>query len=120
MKIDYLFRKPKFPVICSIGDILITAKSEAEFQRRIDKVNLTPDMSYNIVDSTGEGWEFYTNKLYIIPALRRKWSKKRLIQTYNDSQNCQSAGITYSEKSLSSKRFEKVFADIVALVEQSQ
>ena len=118
--IDYLFRKPKFPIICIINDVLVTAKTEVGFQRRINQIDLAPDAHYNLVDSTGEGWEFYTNQMYITPALRRKWSKKRLIQVYNDSQNCQRIGLTYSEKSLSGKRFDKIFAGIVDLVEQSQ
>ncbi len=120
MTIVYLFRKPKFPIICSVDDFFITAKSEAEFQRKIAKVELTPDARYNMVDSTGEGWEFYTNKMYVIPAVRRKWSKKRIIQAYNDSKNCRSVGITYSDKSLSSKPFGKIHSDIIELIEQSQ
>ncbi len=119
MMIDYLYRKPKFPIICSIDGVLIMAKSEVEFQRRINKVDLTPDTHYNIVDSIGADWEFYTRQMYITPTMRRKWSKKRIIKTYNSSKNCQSTG-PYSEKSLSSKRFEIVFSDIVELIEQSQ
>lgn len=117
--IDYLFRKPKFPVICCIDDLLIMAKSDVEFQHRVDKVGLTPDTCYSMVDSTGASWEFYTSQMYITPTMRRKWPKKRIIQAYNDSQNCQSAD-PYSEKSLSSKRFDIVSSDIVELIEQSQ
>jgi len=117
--IDFLYRIPKFPIICSIDDILIMARSAAEFQRRIAKVDLASDTHYKIVDSTGEDWDFNASKLYVIPTLRRKWSKKKIIQTYNTSKNCQSAG-PYSEKSLSSKRFEVIFSDIVDLIEQTQ
>jgi hypothetical protein len=120
MTIDYLFRLPKFPIICVIDDWLVTASSEVIFERRIANVALTPNTSYNIVDSTGEDWEFYSGQMYIVPMTRRKWSKKRIIQTYNQSRNCVQTGVTYSEKSLSSKRFEVVFGDIVALIEQSQ
>lgn len=120
MTIDYLFRLPKFPIICVIGDWLVTAPSEVVFERRIANITLTPNASYSIVDSTGEDWEFYSGQMYIVPMMRRKWSKKKIIQTYNQSRNCAQTGITYSEKSLSSKRFEVVYMDIVALIEQSQ
>lgn len=120
MIIDYLFRKPKFPIICAFDDFLIMAKTEAEFQRRVDKVKLTSDTHYNMVDATGEDWQFSSGKMYIMPTKRRKWSKKKIIQTYNQSRNCVQTGITYSEKSLSSKRFEVVFEDIVELIERSQ
>ncbi len=167
MTIDYLYRKPEFPIICSIGNVLVMARSEVEFQHRIGKVDLMPNMRYwrsrknplgfshgmkgqyllpicaqagfslekpielaeaqdvyawvshSMVDSIGADWQFHTSKLYIVPSLKRKWSKKRIIQAYNDSKNCKSIG-PYSEKSLSSKRFETVFSDIVELIEQSQ
>jgi hypothetical protein len=119
MTIDYLYRLPEFPIICSIGDILITARSDAEFQHRLNSVTLSPDIRYNAIDASGATWELNPNQMYIVPTLRRKWSKKKIIQTYNGSKNCQSAG-PYSERSLSSKRFEIVFSDIVQLIEQSQ
>lgn len=118
--IDYLFRKPKFPVIGVIDDWLVTAASEALFQRRVAKIRLEPDTKYSIIDASGEDWEFYSDKMYVVPTMRRKWSKKKIIQTYNQSRNCAQTGITYSEKSLSSKRFEVVIGDIVELIERTQ
>ena len=118
--IDFLFRKPKFPVIAVIDDWLVTAPSEVLFQRRVAEIRLNPATKYSIVDSTGEDWEFFPDKMYVVPSLRRKWSKKKIIQTYNQSRNCAQTGITYSEKSLSSKRFETVFTDIVELIERTQ
>jgi len=120
MKIDYLYRLPKFPIIGVIDDWLVTAPSAAVFERRLGKVTLAPDARYNIIDSTGELWDFYSSKNYIVPTMRRKWSKKKIVQTYNQSSNCTQVGEAYSEKSLSAKRFELVFADILALVERSQ
>ncbi len=119
MTIRYMFRKPKFPIICILDDMLITAKSDAELQSRLNSVTLMPDTRYNTIDSSGATWELSTNQMYIAPTLRRKWSKKKIIQTYNGSRNCKNTR-PYSEKSLSSKRFEVIFSDIVELIEQSQ
>jgi hypothetical protein len=123
MTIDYMFRKPKFPVIGIIGDIegqIITARSTTEFERRLGKVEIEPDVRYSIIDSTGAEWLFFPNKMFMMPWPGKKWSKKKIIRTYNQSTHCAQLGNPYSEKSLSSKRFEVVFADIVGLIEQSQ
>ena len=117
--IDYLFRKPRFPVICIVDDWLVTAPSAASFEQRLAKIALNLDAKYNIIDSTGEHWELYSIQMYIMPTMRRKWSKKKIVQTYNQSRNCSQTGKPYAEKSLSSKRFEVIFADIVSLIEQS-
>jgi hypothetical protein len=90
--IDYLFRMPKFPLICNIDGLLIAANSAAMFQRRIDKVTLLPDKRYNAVDATGARWIYYPDKMYVAPSLERKWSKKKIIRMYNESKNCQSTG----------------------------
>jgi len=118
--IDYPFRKPKFPVIGIIDDWLVSAPSEALFQRRVAKIGLNRNAKYSIVDSIGEDWEFYAEGMYVVPTMRRKWSKKKIIQTYNQSRNCAQIGVTYSEKSLSSKRLEVVVGDIVELIERTQ
>lgn len=120
MQIDFLFRLPKIPFIGDMDGLLILAKSAAEFERRLDRVELKPDTRYYLVDSTGEEWLFSVNERYVMPTIKRRWSKKKIVQMYNDSKNCQSIGVNYSERSLSSKRFETVFADIADLIERSQ
>lgn len=98
MMIEFLFRVPEFPIIGIIDDLLIAAGSEAVFQSRIDQVELKPGGRYHVIDSVGAEWEFAVDKRYVMPTLRRKWSKKRIIQSYNQSHNCRKVGITYSEK----------------------
>jgi len=45
-----------------------------------------------------------------------QWTKKELISIFNSRKNLSSEAAQYSEKSLSSKRFERIFADIVELL----
>ena len=118
--IDYLYRKPKFPIICIIDNWLISASSQLIFQHRVAKVTLSPATNYSIIDSIGNDWQLYADEMYIAPTLRRKWSKKKIIQIYNQSRNYGKTDISYSEKLLSSKRFEVIFTDIVKFIEQSQ
>lgn len=120
MKVDFAFRLPKFPIIGDIDGWLILAKSAAEFEQRLDRVELKPEGRYYLVDSIGNEWVFSSGEQYVMPTLKRKWSKKKIVQMYNESKNCQSIGVSYSERSLSIKHFATVFTDIVELVERSQ
>ena len=36
-KIQYAFRRPRFPIICAVGDELISAWSAVGFQRQIER-----------------------------------------------------------------------------------
>ena len=117
--IFFLFRVPKFPIICNIDGCLVSAKDEETFQDRMATVYLEHDTSYYAVDSTGVRWRIDGTDEYISPTLGKKASKKQIIESYNSSKNCEKNGIPYSDKSLSSKRFDKIFGDIVELLETS-
>jgi hypothetical protein len=117
MKMTYLFRVPKFPILFSLQNRLICARLEEAFQSRIEKENLGEILCSGI-DCKGEVWDLYTDRMCVSPSLSpRRWSKKKIIELYNKSDNCKILDFLYPEKSLSSKKFEKVFGDIFDLVE---
>ncbi len=118
--IEYLFRLPIFPIICDIDGLLVSGKEDVMFQLRMEQINLKPDRNYEVVDATGANWVFNTNESYIIPTMSRKKSKMAIVTSYNSSVNCKTIGVKYSKKSLSSKRFEKIYLDIIELLEKSQ
>ena len=47
---------------------------------------------------------------------KKKWTKKEIITLYNNRENPSSGEKQYSEKSLSAKRFDKIFTDIVEML----
>jgi hypothetical protein len=115
--LTYIFRKPKYPIICTISGHVIAAKSEKSFMKILDDVALDPEKSYDLIDATAEGWSFMPGHLMISPiTFRKQWSKKELIALYNGRTNQSPEGVPYSEKSLSSKRFERIFGDLVELL----
>lgn len=116
----YIFRKPKYPVICDIDGFVVAAKSEKSFLKRLSEVNKDPEKTYNLVDSTAEGWIFMPKHMSVSPlTFKKQWSKKEIIAIYNGRKNSSSDGVRYSEKSLSSKRFERIFGEIVDLLLKS-
>jgi hypothetical protein len=50
---------------------------------------------------------------------KKQWFKKEIITMFNSRINSSREDVLYSEKSLSSKRFERVFGDIVDLLLKS-
>lgn len=115
--LNYLFRKPKYPVICDIDGYIIAAKSEKLFLKSLTEVNKDSEKTYNLLDSTAEGWAFVPKHMLVSPlTFKKQWTKKELISIFNSRKNSSSEAAQYSEKSLSSKRFERIFADIVELL----
>ena len=115
--ITYFFRKPKYPVLCSIDGFVIAARSEKTFLKQLLLTNVDPEKSYNLVDSFNEGWLFTPKLMMISPfTCKKSWTKKEMIALYNGRKNREDDSALYSEKSLASKRRDKTFQDIVALL----
>ncbi len=115
--LNYIFRKPKFPIICDFEGLLVAAKSEISFTRQLDNLVINIEKSYPLISVSGEGWMFLPKHLSVSPlSKKKKWFKKDIIELYNGRKNPGSDGKQYSDKSLSAKRFEKIFKDIVELL----
>ena len=60
--LKYVFREPKFPIICNIQGHVLAAKSEISFVRQLTKVELFSEKSYDVIDIDGvrvdfpDGW----------------------------------------------------------------
>ena len=118
--LTYIFRKPKFPIICDFDGIVVAAKSEVSFTRQLDKLEIDIEKQYSLISVTGEGWMFLPQHLAVSPlSAKKKWFKKEIIALYNGRKNPGSDRSQYSERSLSAKRFEKNFKDIAELLLKS-
>jgi hypothetical protein len=94
-KIRYVFRRPKFPIVCVVADELISARSPAAFQRQIERFELESDAVLEIVDATGGGWAFHAELMVVLPlALKKTWRKLEVARLYNESQNARRVGGT--------------------------
>jgi hypothetical protein len=47
--------------------------------------------------------------------LKKRWTKKEVIEVFNKSQTAKQAGLEYPLRSLSSKRFHRIAGEIVNL-----
>src|SRR2546430_9442657 len=55
-KLRYVFRRPVFPIICKIGEELVSGNTIQQFERRLKKLHLSAEEDFPLVDGTGEGW----------------------------------------------------------------
>jgi hypothetical protein len=115
-KIRYVFRRPRFPIVCAVADELVSARSPAAFQRQIERLELESDAVLDIVDATGEGWAFHAELMVVSPlTLKKRWRKLAVIRLYNESQNARRIGGTYPETALSGRSLARIIADIAGL-----
>ena len=114
--IKYVLRKPKFPLIGNFEGHFISAKNTRELSRKLSKISLKDDF-YDFLDITAEGWALSTEYMAISPLTEKKrWTKKEIIALFNERKNLElSDGKMYSEKSLSSKRVDKIIYDLVEM-----
>lgn len=112
-----LFRKPRFPVICDVQGVLIGAKTPGQFVIQVADVALPDGEQLPLVDARGEGWVLHTDEMVVSPlTLKKRWTKQQIIAMFNSSDTARQLGKQYSTKSLSSKRLDRVVAEIVALI----
>ncbi len=116
MTVSFLLRKPKFPIICDIDGYVIAARSISGFEKQLSTYNIYKGSRYPIIDIAGEGWAFYPEHMSISPLTKKKkWFKKEVVAIFNNRKN-NTSNVTYSEKSYSAKRYDKIFQDIVDLL----
>jgi hypothetical protein len=115
--ITYIFRKPIFPVIAYFNGTLIGGKTGAQFENNLKKYNIHIEKPHDVIDATGEVWLLSIEPLAMSPlSFKSRFTKIKLIQIYNISNNCKENRMPYSEKSISNKKFIKILKDILELI----
>jgi len=96
------WKKPKYPVIVISDDRLYSAFNIKQLAKccflsiPIDKNNYT-----NVIDSTGEEFWYSPENYILSPGFSfKRWTKKKIIETFNNSENAKSKAQEYSMKSI--------------------
>jgi len=120
-KVQYAFRRPRFPIVCAVGSELISAGSTAFFQRQVERLDLPDDKVLDIVDATGEGWAFHVKLMIVSPlTLKKRWTKSAVIRLFNESENARRIGGVYPETSAFGKTLARIITDVAALAACAQ
>jgi hypothetical protein len=81
---DFIFRRPRFPVILDTGETLIHANSKAQLASKVAKIKFTDNENKDIIDAQADGFSLYPDKMFVAPAITSpRWTKLQIIELYN-------------------------------------
>jgi hypothetical protein len=112
---DFIFRKPRFPIIIVSDDDLLGAHTASECAKKLAKVTFVGNAPRSIIDSNAEGFAFHPESMFISPlTMKKRWSKAEIISLYNVRKK-PSAPI-YAPASLGNKTLQRIVHDVVYLL----
>ncbi|WP_442511870.1 hypothetical protein SH528x_003616 [Novipirellula sp. SH528] len=114
-ELAYFLRAPKYPVIIEIDGVLLAAKSARKLFEKLLPLDIVEKQHYSAIDRTGEPWTFVViqGKAVLSPfTLKNRPTKLKIIRWFNNRANKPANEVEYSEKSLSSKRLDRIIAEI--------
>jgi hypothetical protein len=122
IKFKILFRSPKYPVIVISQEKLLTGYNIDTLSMALLSVSPPSEKEYvKVIDFTGEEFWFFPDKIYLTPGFfSKKWTKKKVIELYNNSSNAKKSNSNYPLKSLSSKKFSRIIGEICELLSSYQ
>jgi hypothetical protein len=115
-----MFRSPEYPVLIVSSEKLYSAFNLKQLAEICVSLNLVDsEEKLRVVDSTGSEFWYLPDECVLSPGfVFKKWTKKKLIETFNGSSNAIEANQEYSMKSLSAKKLERVVEDICLILKR--
>jgi hypothetical protein len=119
IEFQIFLREPKYPIIVISEDKLMSAYNINELAKCcLNAKKSEKEKLINAIDAAGKEFWYSQENHVISPGFTmKKWTKKNIILLHN---NMATEDNKYSEKSLSSKRLEKIIADICDLNKQQK
>src|SRR5712691_8821241 len=115
-QVQYAFRRPRFPVVYVVGNELRAATSSVALRRQLERLELPGAAVVDLVDATGEGWDFHADLMIVSPlTLKKRWKKIEIIRLFNESDNARRIGAVYPEAYVPRRSLERIIAEIAAL-----
>jgi hypothetical protein len=113
--------KPRLPVIIISKDKLYAAGSLKKLDQYL-RISIPKDEEEEVVliDSTGQEFWFMPEDMILAPGFTTylNWTKKKIINLFDNSPNAKEHGIEYPLKSLSSKKVVTIIKEICELIEK--
>ena len=118
IELTLLFRSPICPVIVVSRDRLYSSKNLEGLVRYLLLSGPLDGENYvKVIDSTGEEFWYYRDRGILSPGfVFKKWTKRRIIDLFNESINSKEIGMNYPNQSISSKRLSRIIGKISELI----
>jgi hypothetical protein len=121
LRIDYVLRRPQYPLLCALGAELIAARTRGQLQQQLSVRELPTDATFPVVDCSGEGLGLYTNLMALSPMVMKKtWMKAELVSLYRASVVGRRHPDGRDDKAWLRLRLEEVISEIVSLIEKAR
>jgi hypothetical protein len=116
-RVDFVFRKPRFPALIDTGDELIGVKTATECKKKLADITIADQGAKPVIDVTAEGFSFYPELMLISPlSVKKRWSKAEIVRLYNSRRT---PGMPeYSTRSLGNRSVERVVSEVVELLKK--
>ena len=118
IRFNILFRRPKYPVIVISSDALNSAYNIDQLAAHC--IVCKPSDSetlVKVIDSTGEEFWYSPEHFALTPGMAfKRWTKKQIIELYNNSPNAKESNNSYPIKSISSRKLSRIISDICDLL----
>ena len=113
-----LLRSPKYPAIVISEDGLFSAYNIKQLGTLcVLSETFDEDDKIRVIDSSGCEFVYFQEHKAIMPGiLNKKWTKKQIIELYNNSPNAKENNNDYPIKSLSSKKLSRIIGEICELL----
>ena len=105
-------------MILDSGERLFPARSKAQLERWIEKLEINDETKRHIIDSNGEGFSYYPKITTITPSIGiRKWKKLQIIDLYDSRRPPESPMMRRA--SLGSRTLEDIVHETIELLQQT-
>jgi hypothetical protein len=112
-----LLRSPKYPAIVVAADDILPAFNIKELGTACYFSEPFENGRIKVIDNTGEEFLYMPDQIALFPGIaRRKWTKARIIDLFNNSETAKEGNMKYSPKSLSNKRVAEIVNEICHLL----
>jgi|GEM_PF-695834 len=113
-----LLRSPQYPAIVISEDGLFSAYNIKQLGTLcVLSETIDEDDKIRVIDSSGCEFVYFQEHKAIMPGiLNKKWTKKQIIELYNNSPNAKENNNDYPIKSLSSKKLSRIIGEICELL----
>jgi hypothetical protein len=115
-------RMPIFPVIIISKDKLFAGRTLKSLEKYL-RISIPKEEEDEVVliDSDVEEFWFKPEEVVLMPGIPiyNKWTKKEIINLFNNSSNAKKLGIKYPLQSLSRKKVRTIIKEICDLIERS-
>ena len=113
-----LLRGPKYPAIVIDADDILPVYNLKELGTACYfSIPAKGSAIVSVVDVTGEEFMYMPDKTALMPGIsRKKWTKKRIIDLFNNCETAKEGNMRYPSKSLSNKRLDVIISEICDLL----